>query len=162
MIVYVFRHGEAEMKAQSPEKTDESRRLTNEGKSQLRSVCEEAKKLGAKPTVIISSPLARARQTAEIAREILGPKSEYKVDSCLEPEAKPEDIYSVLRKLNKKDEVVLVTHLPILGHFIADFVSWKDVWSNLEMLSGSIMKIDSQKTLPRSGSGTLFWLLPQM
>jgi phosphohistidine phosphatase len=162
MIVYVFRHGDAETKSQSPEKTDESRRLTNEGRGQVKRVCGEAMKLGAKPTVIISSPLVRAKQTAEIAKQILNPKSNLKIDSSLEPEGKTEDLYKSLGELNKKDEVMLVTHLPFLGHFIGDFTNWKDVWTNLEMYNGAMMKIDSPKVFPKRGSGTLFWLLPQM
>ncbi len=162
MIVYVFRHGDAETKAESLDKTDESRRLTLKGRDQAKNVCEQAKKLGAIPSVILSSPLERAKQTAEIVREIFNTKSELRIDSCLEPDAKPEEIYHMLKKLSKKDEVILVTHLPILGHFISDFVNWKDVWTNLEMNNGAMMKISSQKTMPRKGSGTVFWLLPQM
>lgn len=160
MIIYVFRHGEAETKAESPEKSDASRRLTSKGREQVKSVCEAAKKLGASPSVIISSPLVRAKQTAEIARETLNPKADLKIDNCLEPESNVDEIYKTLSKIKKNEEVVLVTHLPILGNFIADILSWKEVWTNLEMGNGAMMKIASRKTLPKNGSGEMFWLLP--
>ena len=162
MIIYVFRHGAAETKGESPEKSDASRRLTQEGRVQVKNVCEAAKKLGASPSVIISSPLVRAKQTAEIAREILNPKAEFKIDNCLEPESNVDEIYKTLSKISKNDEVMLVTHLPILGNFIADILSWKEVWTNLEMANGAMMKIASRKTLPKRGSGEMFWLLPDM
>jgi phosphohistidine phosphatase len=162
MILYIFRHGEAETTGESPEKTDESRRLTSGGREQVKKVCEEARKLGANPTMIMSSPLVRAKETAEIAREILNSKAELKIDNCLEPESEPEEVYKALSKLSKKDEVVLVTHVPILGRLISDLVDWNGLSDHVEFHNGAMMKIESRKTLPRSGSGTMVWLLPAM
>jgi phosphohistidine phosphatase len=162
MILYIFRHGEAEATAESPEKTDESRRLTSEGREQVKKVCEEARKLGANPTVIMSSPLVRAKQTAEIAKEIMNPKADLKIDNCLEPESEPEEVYKALSRLTRKDEFVLVTHVPILGHLISDLVVWKELGDHIEFHNGAMMKIESRKTFPKSGSGTMVWLLPQM
>ncbi|MGI0078844.1 MAG: phosphohistidine phosphatase SixA [Nitrososphaerales archaeon] len=161
MIVYAMRHGEAETKAESPKKSDQSRRLTSEGRKQVKNVCEVAKTLGARPNVIISSPFVRAKQTAEIASGILNTDADLKSDNCLEPGSSVDEIYMALSKLKKNDEVVLVTHLPILGHFIADFVSWKGVPANLEMENGAMMKIVCKGTLPKSGSGEMIWLLPK-
>lgn len=162
MIVYALRHGEAETKAQSPEGNDKSRRLTPRGSVQVKIACNFAKKLGAKPSVIFSSPYSRATQSAESAREILNPKCKLKIENCLEPESKPEEIYKLLSGVGRAEEVVLVSHLPVLGDFISDFVSWKDAWINLEMPPGFIMKIGCFNTHPKSGAGTVLWLLPQI
>ena len=68
MIIYILRHGEAE--AKSSQKMDEERRLTSFGKSQLRKSLVIAKEIGTRVDLILSSPLVRARETAEIAKEI--------------------------------------------------------------------------------------------
>ncbi len=157
MIVYIFRHGEAETKVESPTKTDEGRRITAEGEEQVKRVCLIAKQLNTEPRAILCSPLIRAKQTAEIAKELLNPKAELKIEASLEPDREPEDVYAALSKLRRSDSVILVTHVPILGKLIFDLLGGH---ISLEMNNGALAKIES-KSLPKSGSGTLIWLLPQ-
>ncbi len=158
MNLYIFRHGHAENKDQSPAKTDEARRLTKEGKEQVRWACTKAKELGAKPTVILTSPLFRARETAKIADQIFRPTGGVREDPCLVPEAQVEEVYRSLGKLKSTDSVVLVTHLPILGHLFEDLLDW-NVWDQLDFDNGAMARIRS-KTRPKAKSGTLVWLLP--
>lgn len=158
LIIYIFRHGEAETKAESPTKTDEGRRITAEGAEQVRRVCIIAKQLKIKPDAILSSPLVRAKQTAEIAKELLNLKAELKVEASLEPDREPEEVYAALSKFRRSESVMLVTHVPILGRLIFDLLGGH---INLEMNNGALAKIES-KSLPKSGSGTLIWLLPQI
>jgi phosphohistidine phosphatase SixA len=108
--------------------------------------------------VIISSPRARGRATAEITKRIMNPKAEVMSSPCLEPEAKVQEVYKVLSKLKKSDSVVLVVHLPHLGHLIADLLDWKAVWKNLDFENGAMARIDC-KTLPKAKTGNLIWLL---
>jgi phosphohistidine phosphatase len=156
--VYIFRHGHSETKAESPTRTDAGRRLLDEGRDQVNWTCARAREFGTVPTVVMSSPRARAQETALISKRLLNPRAELKTDSCLEPEAKVKDVYSALSKLKKSDSVVLVTHLPLLGRLFADLLDWGAVWHNLDFESGSMARIDS-KTLPRSKSGNLIWLV---
>jgi phosphohistidine phosphatase len=162
MVLYVMRHGEAETRAESPEKSDVSRRITSEGTNQVRRACELAKMLGAKPDLFISSPLVRAKQSAEIAKQVLNPTAELRIDNCLEPEADVDDAYAVLSKLKGMESAMLVTHLPLLGLLIRDLLDWHVERKNLDMDPGSIMRIDSKKTRPKSKSGDLVWLIPQI
>ena len=157
MIVYIFRHGEAETKAESPTKTDEGRRITADGAEQVKRVCRIAKQLNAEPNTILTSPLIRAKQTGEITKELLNPTAELKVEASLEPDREPEEVYTALSKFKRSDNVMLVTHIPILGRLIFDLLGGH---VNLEMNNGALAKIES-KSLPKSGSGTLMWLLPQ-
>ena len=155
MILYIFRHGEAETKAESPTKTDEGRRMTTEGKEQIRKVCALAKQIKMEPNVLLSSPLTRAKETAEIAKTILNPKAELKITESLSPEGEPEEVYSALSEFKRADSVVLVTHIPILGKLIFSLLGGH---INLEMNNGAVMRIDS-KSLPKAGSGVLIWLI---
>jgi len=158
MNVYIFRHGHAESKASSPDKTDEGRRLVEEGKKQVEWTCTEAKKLGVVPTVVMSSPRIRGKQTAELTRRLVNPKAKLVIDVALEPQAKAAEIYKVLSKLKKDDSVILVAHLPNLGHILADMLNWDSVWKNLDFENGAMARVDFTG-LPKSKAGNLIWLI---
>jgi phosphohistidine phosphatase len=158
MIVYIFRHGHAENKGDSPDKTDEGRRLVKEGEEQVRWTCAQAKKFGVVPTVIMSSPRVRGKQTAEMTKQLMNPKATMLTDGCLEPEGKAAPVYKVLSKFKKEDQVILVTHLPNLGHLFVDMLSWEASWKNLDFENGAMARIDF-KGLPKPKAGNLVWLI---
>jgi phosphohistidine phosphatase len=62
-VIWVLRHGEAEDEAPD----DASRRLTEKGKRQARHAGVALARLGAEPDVCLTSPKARASETARIA-----------------------------------------------------------------------------------------------
>jgi phosphohistidine phosphatase len=160
MIIYLLRHGQAEPKADSPDKTDVSRRITQEGARQVRKVSELAKKLGARPDIFVSSPFIRAKQSAEIAREVLNPSAELRIDNSLEPESEPPRVYEYLSSLEKDfGSPLLVTHIPLLGKLVSDLLGCS---LNIVTESSSLLRIDSKTHLISPSSGTLVWLLPQL
>ena len=78
----LLRHGIAEPR--SPQRTDRIRALTDRGRQRTRAVLERARALGLVADQMLSSPLTRARQTAEIARSVgLAPSLE--LSATLEP-----------------------------------------------------------------------------
>src|SRR5579875_2142619 len=156
MIIYLLRHGQAEPKADSPDKTDVSRRITQEGARQVRKVSELAKKLGARPDIFVSSPFI----SAEIAREVLNPSAELRIDNSLEPESEPPRVYEYLSGLEKDfGSPLLVTHIPLLGKLVSDLLGCS---LNIVTESSSLLRIDSKTHLISPSSGTLVWLLPQL
>jgi phosphohistidine phosphatase SixA len=110
------------------------------------------------PTVIMSSPRARGKQTAEMTKQLLNPKATLIADACLEPEEKAPLTYKVLSKFKKDDQVMLVAHLPNLGHLFEDMLDWKASWPNLDFENGAMARIDF-KGLPRPKVGKLVWLI---
>jgi len=64
MKLYVMRHGPAEEQAHSG--VDGDRALSTAGRARVRAVAETLTQLGEEPLFIVSSPLVRAVQTAEI------------------------------------------------------------------------------------------------
>ncbi len=70
MILYLLRHGKADW----PEWAgpDDERPLTREGIEEMRVVAAALKRLKVAPDFILSSPLLRALQTADIAAKELG------------------------------------------------------------------------------------------
>ncbi|MCL5067509.1 MAG: phosphohistidine phosphatase SixA [Thaumarchaeota archaeon] len=152
MILYVLRHGEAEPKSSS--KRDEERRLSPAGTNQLRKTLSFAKKIGASIDRVISSPLVRAKESSEIAAEVLQ-ASEVLVSNSLEPESAPSEVYSELSKWNQDDRFALVTHQPLVSNLLQDLLG---VELNVNMQTGSLARVDVQG-YPSSGSGTLVYLL---
>ncbi len=68
MEVYILRHGIAEKTRAGG--SDAERALTQEGRQKLRQVLRLARSAEVNPSLILTSPLVRAVQTAEVAAEI--------------------------------------------------------------------------------------------
>ena len=69
MDLYFLRHGEADWP--DWKKSDDERPLTKHGKKEMHEVAKFLKRAKARPDLIITSPLPRASQTAEIAAKHL-------------------------------------------------------------------------------------------
>src|SRR5689334_2864611 len=109
--LYLFRHGIAEDRVAG--RDDEGRRLTGKGRKKLERVLRAARAMGARPAVIISSPLIRAVQTAEVAADILGGTLEH--DPALSPGSTADALVQAARARWKNGPVMLVGHQPLLG-----------------------------------------------
>src|SRR2546428_14157759 len=84
MLVYIVRHGESEAPAKGKGHATKERHLTPDGRRWAKRVVSVAEKeLGFRPDLILLSPLARAKETAEIARDTLHIKSEILIEECL-------------------------------------------------------------------------------
>src|SRR5579884_3785801 len=95
MEIYLLRHGIAEDPA--PGTTDADRALTAEGRKKLRTVMDAAFDAGVCPALVITSPLRRAVQTAEIAIDVLEYKGDLLRSRVLRPEAEPQDVWEEIR-----------------------------------------------------------------
>ena len=124
----LLRHGIAEER--SPELPDRTRALTDKGRQRTRAVLERALALGLVADRMLSSPLTRARQTAEMARSVgLAPALE--LSETLEPGHDPLPLLvSALAGLAPAPigsgaerparlRVLLVGHEPDLGRLAA-------------------------------------------
>src|SRR5262245_34770965 len=95
MQIYLLRHGIAE--DAKPRQSDADRSLTDEGREKLRRILKRASSGGAEPTVIVSSPLRRAVQTAEEAAQALKYKGQILLSRALIPEASPAEVWEEIR-----------------------------------------------------------------
>ena len=110
MKVWILRHGEAQAHA----RTDAERNLTEHGRAEvLRSA---AHLIGQPLGAIIASPYVRAQQTAQLVRDVLGFEREILTVPWLTPD---EDVRQVLEKLDTDDDVLLVSHQPLVGSLIS-------------------------------------------
>ncbi len=150
MNVYIMRHGEAEANSSS----NGERHLTERGASQVTKTLHFANQMGVSINAIASSPLVRAKQTAEIAKRIF--KVEYSITNSLEPEGSPEGIYEELSKHKPSDGVLLISHQPLVSKLLSNILGTE---SRVSFLTGTLamVSVDGQ---PGTGQGILTLLIP--
>ena len=110
MRVFVVRHAEA-----APGEPDDLRTLTTQGKQQARELGRRFARKGVKPDAVISSPLLRARETAEGIASAVGVEAEQ--DERLAPGATSDDVRAVVA--GRGETVVVVGHQPDCGQVVA-------------------------------------------
>jgi phosphohistidine phosphatase len=115
MILYVIRHATAEEPGGKP---DAERALSPGGREEARTAGRALRALKAGLERIVSSPYARARETAELIAQGLEPAPPVEVRDALASGASPEALLKLLGDVPGR-EVALVGHQPDLGHFLA-------------------------------------------
>jgi len=121
MKLYLLRHGKAEEK--NSKKQDKNRKLTSQGKSEC---YKKAKKFRNKldaVDVILTSPLPRAYETAEIFAAVLGKQDLIKEDDRLDTSAQAKEVLKLLRNMNRFKDIMLVGHEPWMSEFISLMIS---------------------------------------
>ena len=115
MEIWILRHAKAE--EGGPRTPDEERALTAGGHERMRSVAKAIARLEPKLDAILTSPLLRARQTAEPVARALSLRDDLIETSALSPDADPKEI---LREIEKRrlGRVLVVGHMPHLGKLL--------------------------------------------
>ncbi len=150
MKLYLVRHASASDVAPS----DADRELTKEGREESRILGAALRKAGTKPEQILTSPLLRARQTADIiARELNFPDEVTACDELLNDH--PLD--KLLRAVKAK-ETILVGHMPSLAEHLAGLLGSTNP-AAFSMGKASVACVELA-TL-RLGQGELRWFLRQ-
>jgi len=103
---------------------DEARALDEEGKAQARATAEALKRLGVQLEMILTSPLLRAAQTAEIIAEVHG-GPEIERDQLLAPPADHKALRGRLAQLlaQGREVIAVVGHAPSLDDCIGVMVA---------------------------------------
>ena len=141
MLIIFFRHGRAVSKEEAG--SDEARWLTERGRCEVEAV---ARLLPVKPPVIYTSPLRRAKETAEIIAKVHG--SPVEVVEGLAPGA---DL-GVLRTLRLQDGVVLVGHNPDFEEMVEALTGGR-----VKISAGAAAGVDVDEQL---AEGRLIFLIP--
>jgi phosphohistidine phosphatase len=103
MLVFLVRHAHSD-----PGEPDELRPLSPRGRDEARALGERLSVHATPPRVVLSSPLLRARQTAEAIA--LATSAKLQVDERLAPGAAIEDLRAAVRMLT--GPVAAVCHQP--------------------------------------------------
>lgn len=154
MQVYLLRHGIAE--EGSAGTNDADRELTTEGRKKLRQVLMAASDSGVAPTLILTSPLKRALQTADIARHLLGYKQHILHTKALTPGATVEQVWEEIRVHRDEASILMVGHNPLFSDLAAYLIGGKT--AQIHFKKGAIMRVDLESFLSQP-KGTLRWYL---
>jgi phosphohistidine phosphatase len=153
--LYLIRHGVAA--DQGPDfPNDEERPLTEDGIRRLQQALKGLRALDVTVDRVLTSPLLRAKQTAEILAAGLECRAPLVVVDALRPGARFETIVAALERLGSAQSVALVGHEPSMGQFAARFIG---AARPLRFKKGGICRIDAD-TIPPVGAGELQWLVP--
>ena len=114
MDLILWRHADAEEGA-----PDLERRLTKKGRKQAARVAEWLRKRLPEDFELVSSPAARAKETAEALH------SQVRIESSLAPGASPASIMKASGWPAGEKTVVIVGHQPDLGRALAHLVAGK-------------------------------------
>jgi len=156
--LYLVRHGVAEERGDAwPD--DAKRPLTDDGVSRMRKSARGLAKSGVELDVVLTSPLTRARQTAEIFAAAFDSRPPLVATDALAPEGTWAALSTELEKQGKRRRVALVGHEPGIGELAARLIGARRA---IEFKKGAICRIDVD-ALPPTGPGLLRWFLtPKM
>jgi len=154
MQIYLLRHGIADDR--KPGHPDSERALTSEGRDKLRRVLKCARAANVSPTAILSSPLRRALETAEVAAESLGFGGKVEGTRALEPEASPHDTWEEIRAHKNEASILLASHEPLISSLAAFLLNSPAL--HVDMKKAALVRIDVDRMGPQP-YGILKWML---
>jgi phosphohistidine phosphatase len=153
--LYLIRHGlAAERGDEYPD--DSKRPLTGAGIAALRKEARALDALGIGFDHIITSPLVRTRQTADVFAEHLKSKPSVSNSDALAPAGSPSAVVQDVVKHARKGRIALVGHEPNIGELAARLIGSR---TPIAFKKGAICRIDFE-ALPPKGIGQLRWFLP--
>jgi len=152
--LFILRHGEAGNRMTVVEK-DSERPLTPEGRTEMQKIAKSLKAIGLQIDRIYTSPLRRARETAEIAAKILEILTLEEWDE-LKPDGSKTGLYRKLARLEQNPRPILVGHEPYLTSMIGEIIGTTS--AKIVLKKGGVAKVRITSFTPRI-SGELRWLL---
>lgn len=159
MNLYLMRHGSA-VEADDPSvANDNERPLTTKGVKRLRRAARGLNRLEISFDGILTSPVLRARQTAEIVATALGLESRLEEVSGLAPESTVEHLLFGLTRYQDREHLLMVGHEPLLSKTISSLLCGsRGHGLAIDLRKGSLCRIEIDG-LPPSSPGILHWHL---
>jgi phosphohistidine phosphatase len=155
MDLFILRHGEAG-RSSATSRDDSKRTLTVEGEKEIKDISKGIKGLGIEFDYIFTSPLLRAKQTAELVSKIVVTKNQIKEIDELKPEGNKLQLYNKLSNLKQDSSVLLVGHEPYLSELIGEAIS--SAGCRIDLKKAGFARIRVINSLPKL-KGELRWLL---
>jgi len=155
MMLYILRHATAEEAASSD---DGARKLTERSKEKMRGAAAGLRAMGLKFDMILTSPLVRAAETAEIVSAAYANTPPPQVLPALATGVAPADAVAALRAFAKQGEVMIVGHEPQLSSIASILLIGAGDAAHLKLKTGGCIAIDLPPRFERGG-GELRWML---
>lgn len=158
LTVFFFRHGIA-VEREVFEGSDSDRPLTAKGEKKTQQIARRLLDLGIEAELILSSPLVRARQTAEILLEV-GVAPDLMISDLLAPSGSLQEWLNWLNHWRQDHEgaLIAVGHEPNLSHWAELLICGKAL-GHIQLKKAGIIGLKVPATDPL-GNSQLFWLTP--
>ena len=152
--LYVIRHALAEDRGDAwPD--DAKRPLTEDGKTRFRRASRSLARIGIEIDVVLTSPLVRTRQTADIFAAAFSPHPAVVNVDALAPDGSPAGLIAELGKYSRKRGIAIVGHEPGIGELASQLIGMRHA---IEFKKGGVCRIDVDE-LPPKDPGALRWFL---
>jgi phosphohistidine phosphatase len=152
--LYLVRHAIAAERGEDwPD--DDRRPLTERGVGRFRDEVAGLKKLGVAVDEIFTSPLVRAKQTAQLLAEGLAGKPAVKVLEALAPGHTPTSVMAQLARAARRRRIAIVGHEPGIGELAAHLIG---AGRALTFKKGGVCRIDVESLSSRR-PGALGWFV---
>jgi phosphohistidine phosphatase len=150
--LYIVRHALAGVRGDEwPD--DDKRPVTRKGAAKMRQTIRGVDALGVRIDLVLTSPLVRARQTADILVDGLDPRPKLAVSQVLAPDHPPAAVAAALGAHKGCRAIALVGHEPDLGVLAAWLIGAREP---LPFKKGGVCRIDVPG-LPPAQDGQLRW-----
>jgi phosphohistidine phosphatase len=143
MLLLLLRHGIAEDAGPSTGFRDEPRALTLDGVARMRREARGMAALGLNPDLILTSPLTRCLQTAELVQEAVGGTLED--DPRLAPGMELDDLVGAIADRGSPMRVLACGHEPSMSQVTAEFVGG----GMIDFRKGSLAVLEVDALRPR-------------
>ncbi len=158
MEIYLLRHGLAIEHGTPGFENDSARPLTTKGINQLKKVSAAMAAIDLEFDLILSSPLLRAKETAEIVAKKLKLKKRLKFSDTLAPGKEVKFLIAHLQKIKPAPKkILLVGHEPFLSELVSLLVTGS-LQLQMDFKKAGLCKLETEK-LSAGKCAALAWLL---
>jgi phosphohistidine phosphatase len=142
-LLLLLRHGIAEDAGPSTGFRDEPRALTPDGIARMRRAARGMAAMGLAPDLILTSPLTRCLQTAEIVNEAVGGVLED--DPRLAPGMEIDDLVGAITDRGSPARVLVCGHQPDMSYVTAELVGG----GMIDFRKGTLAALEVEALRPR-------------
>jgi len=156
-----MRHGIAVQRGSHGASSDAERSLTTKGRRKMQEIAGGLQRVGFEVDWIVTSPLARAAQTAEIVAETVSSQAPLDFCNALRPGGSAQELLAYLSRRPSRRQVLLVGHEPDLSTLASRLIGSPRL-ANLAFKKGGCCLIHFEHS-PWEAAGQLsWWLTPQL
>ena len=156
--LYLVRHAIAAERGEDwPD--DDKRPLTERGIARFKEAVSGLKDLDVELDEIFTSPLVRAKQTADLLAAGVKGKPAVKILDALAPGHSPATVLAQLAKAAKRRRIALVGHEPGLGELAAHLIG---AGRALPFKKGGVCRIDVESLTSRRAGALAWFVMPKV
>jgi phosphohistidine phosphatase len=153
--LYLVRHAIAEPRGDAwPD--DTQRPLSDEGRVKMTKQVKGLNALEVRVDEILTSPLVRTRQTADILAHGLSGRPKVVELPVLAPGHRPKELFAALEDFAKRSSLAIVGHEPGMGELLAALIGAR---TPIPFKKGGVALVEVGMLPPAAGSAALIWSL---